>query len=374
MYDRVNKWGGAERVLLALHELFPNAPLYTSVYNSGTAQWAKVFPKVIPSFLQNLPFAKTRHDLYAPLMPLAFESFDFSGYDVVISVTSEAAKGIITKPGTLHICYCLTPTRYLWSGHEEYFKRARGRLAQPLVAYLRAWDKVAAQRPDVMVAISKNVASRIKLYYSRKADVIYPPVDVSKTPQYHTIRGRQNAKRISKLAATAVTQKDSYFLVVSRLVPYKKIDLVVKAFNKLGLPLVIVGTGSEENTLRRQAKANIKFVGLVNDKELLRYYQGCKALIFPQNEDFGIAALEAQAAGRPVIAYKGGGALETVIEGKTGIFFEEQTVDSLMGAVRGFDSQMFKPENCIRNAQRFSKETFSQKFAKLISAYKTFSK
>lgn len=357
VYDRVNKWGGAERVLLALHELFPNAPLYTSVYNSETAQWAKVFSKVIPSFLQNLPFAKTRHDLYAPLMPLAFESFDFSEYDIVISVTSEAAKGIITKPGTLHICYCLTPTRYLWSGHEDYFKRARGRLAQPLVVYLRAWDKVAVQRPDAMVAISQNVASRIKLYYRREANVIYPPVDVSKT---------QKVKR--------KTQKGNYFLVVSRLVPYKKVDLVVEAFNRLELPLVIVGTGSEENTLRRQAKANIKFAGLASDKELVGYYQGCKALIFPQNEDFGITALEAQAAGKPVIAYKAGGALETVIEGKTGIFFEEQTVDSLMGAVRGFDSQMFKPENCIRNAQRFSKETFLQKFAKLISAYKTFSK
>lgn len=374
VYDRVNKWGGAERVLLALHQLFPDAPLYTSVYNKKTAQWATVFPKIIPSFLQNLPFAKTRHDLYAPLMPLAFESFDLSEYDVVISVTSEAAKGVITKPGTLHICYCLTPTRYLWSGHEEYFKSARGRLAQPLVAYLRAWDKVAAQRPDVMVAISQNVASRIKRYYGREASVIYPPVELQSTKsQAPNFKQIQNTK-FTRQRRTSALLNSGYFLVVSRLVPYKKIGLVVKAFNKLGLPLVIVGTGSEEKSLRKQARINIQFVGLVDDEKLSGYYQGCKALIFPQNEDFGITALEAQAAGKPVIAYKGGGALETVIEGKTGIFFKEQTVESLVRAARGFDSQTFKPENCMRNAQRFSKEIFLQKFATLISAYKTFSK
>lgn len=362
VYDRVNKWGGAERVLLALHELFPDAPLYTSVYNPDTAPpaggrgpaigggWAKVFSKVIPSFLQNFPFAKVRHELYAPLMPIAFESFDFSEYDIVISVTSEAAKGIITRPGTLHICYCLTPTRYLWSGYNDYFgSLKRRRLLKLIVSYLRKWDKIAGQRPDIMVAISKNVADRIKRYYGREAKVVYPPVEAS------------NVSKVPKVP------KGSYYLIVSRLVPYKKVDLVIKAFNKLKLPLVVVGTGSEEKGLRRMAQSNIRFVGYVGDEKLMDYYQGCKALIFPQEEDFGIVALEAQAAGKPVIAYRRGGALETVIEGKTGVFFDKQTSEALISAVKKFDPRDFKPEDCVKNARRFNKKTFFKEFATLVS-------
>lgn len=334
---------------MALHELFPDAPLYTSVYNFGTAPWAKVFPKVIPSFLQNFPFAQTRHDLYALLMPIAFESLDLTGFDLVISVTSEAAKGIITKPGTFHICYCLTPTRYLWSGYNEYFKRARRPLAQPAVSYLRKWDKIAAQRPDVMVAISKNVAERIKRYYGRETKVVYPPVEV---PQ---------VSRVPRVP------RGNYFLVVSRLVPYKKVGLVVQAFNKLELPLVVVGTGSEEERLKRMAENNIRFLGHVGDGELIKYYQGCKAVIFPQEEDFGIVAVEAQAAGKPVIAYRGGGALETVIEGKTGMFFDAQTPEALAGAIREFKPENFNPVDCAKNSARFSKQKFLQEFATLVS-------
>lgn len=233
VYDRVNKWGGAERVLLALHELFPKAPLYTAVYNPKTAPWADVFPKVIPSFLQNLPFAKTRHDLYAPLMPIAFESFDFSEYDLVISLTSEASKGVITKPGTFHICYCLTPTRYLWSGYEFYFDTQLKRsLFAPIVSYLKVWDRIAAQRPDIMVGISKTVVGRIKKYYGRSAKLIYPPVELKVPP----IRQAQG-KWVSKVPQ--VSQANDYFLVVSRLVPYKKIDLAVEVFNLMKKPLAL---------------------------------------------------------------------------------------------------------------------------------------
>lgn len=371
IYDRVNKWGGAERVLVSLHELFPDAPLYTSVYNPETAPWARIFPKVIPSFLSGRAgscfagqkWVSRHHEWLAPLMPLAFESFDFSEYDLVISVTSEAAKGIITRPGTLHICYCLTPTRYLWSGYDEYFKCARGRLAQPAVSYLRTWDKIAAQRPDVMVAISQNVADRIKRYYGREAKIIYPPVELQSTKSQ-----AQNFKQIQNTKFKILNS--GYFLIVSRLVPYKKVDLAVKAFNELGLPLVVVGTGSEENSLRKQSKSNIKFVGQVSDDELARYYQGCRALIFPQEEDFGIVAVEAQAAGKSVIAYRAGGALETVIEGKTGMFFDEQTSEALAGVIKKFKPEDFNPVDCAKNSARFSKQKFLKEFATLILATK----
>src|SRR3989338_8604929 len=208
VYDRVNKWGGAERILLSLHKLFPQATLFTSVYHPNSAPWAKVFSTVISSFLQNFPFAQKRHDLYAPLMPLAFESFDFSDYDLVISVTSESAKGIITKPGTRHICYCLTPTRYLWSGYDEYINTSlRRALLKPVIAYLRKWDKIAAQRPDVIVSISNTVKERVEKYYSRSSTVIYPPARVD-----HGSKGGGG----------------DYYLVVSRMVPYKKVDLVIE--------------------------------------------------------------------------------------------------------------------------------------------------
>ena len=178
VYDRINKWGGAERVLLALHKLFPNAPIFTSVYSPQKAPWANDL-KVKPSFLQKYPHVINNHELYPFLMPVAFERFNFTGFDLVISLTSEAAKGIVTKPGTVHICYCLTPTRYLWSGHEEYFKNPTLRFfSRPVVSYLRKWDKAAAKRPDTFIAISKEVQKRIKKYYGRESMVIYPPVEL----------------------------------------------------------------------------------------------------------------------------------------------------------------------------------------------------
>lgn len=359
VYDRVNKWGGAERVLLALHELFPEAPLYTAVYNPKTAPWAAVFPKVISSFLQNFPFAQTRHDLYAPLMPIAFESFDFSDFDLVISVTSEAAKGIVTKHKTWHICYCLTPTRYLWSHYQDYFQTPlRRTLSAPLVTYLRRWDKVAAHRPDIMVGISKNVAGRIKKHYGRDVGVVYPPVTKLPIINYQLL----NKPKILN------SKFKNYFLVVSRLVPYKRVDLVIECFNRLKWPLLVVGTGSEENSLRKKSKSKlIKFAGYVGDEQLAEYYAGCKALIFPQEEDFGLTPLEAQSFGKPVIAYKAGGALETIITGKTGVFFEKQTASSLEQAVKKFNTMQFSRKSCINNANRFKLENFKKEFVKLIA-------
>lgn len=358
VYDRVNKWGGAERVLLALHELFPEAPLYTSVYNSETAQWAKVFPKVHTSFLQYFPCAKKHHDLYALLMPFVFRSFDFSKFDLVVSVTSEAAKGIVVGPKTRHICYCLTPTRYLWSGYNEYFSNPLRRiLTRPFVELLRKWDKKAAIKPDLMVGISQTVAGRIKKYYGRRAEIIYPPVKI-------------NSKRLQRPAGEIrISKYKEYFLVVSRLVPYKKVDLVIEAFNALRLPLVIVGAGSEERSLKMQSKSkNTIFVGKVSDDELLEYYKNCKALIFPQEEDFGLVAVEAQLVGKPVLAYKSGGATETVVDGKTGLFFGDQKVESIINTVRKFEKYSFKPRDCRLNAEKFSKEKFLKRFATLVKS------
>ncbi|MGA2967921.1 MAG: glycosyltransferase, partial [Candidatus Levyibacteriota bacterium] len=336
VYDRVNKWGGAERVLLALHRIFPQAPLFTSVYNPGKASWAKVFD-VKTSFLQNFPSATTAHELYALLMPLAFESFNFDAYDLVISVTSEAAKGIITKPQTKHLCYCLTPTRYLWSGYNDYFKNPAVRLlARPAVAYLRSWDKVAAQRPDEYVAISSEVQSRIKKYYGRESKIIYPPL---------MIDIQDNKPEAS----------EDYFLVVSRLTNfYKKVDLAIKACSQLQLPLKIVGDGADQKNLQRMAGPTVEFLGNLTDDELAVYYKKCRALIFPGREDFGLTMAEAQAFGKPVIAFKAGGALDIVEEGLTGEFFAEPTVSSLKGVLKSFDNKRYNMKLCRENAKRFT--------------------
>lgn len=338
VYDRVNKWGGAEQVLLALHQIYPQAPLYTSVYDPHGAPWAKVFPQVIPSFLQYFPLAKNHHELYPWLTPLAFESFDFSGFDLVISVTSAEAKAIITRPETKHICYCLTPTRYLWSHQKEYLAEpGLGRWLKPLQRRLQQADLVYSQRPDEYIAISKTVQKRIKKYYKRSSKVIYPPVDTRKFK---------------------IGEGKDYFLIVSRLVSYKKIDLAIKAFNRLKLPLIIVGGGRDEQRLRRLAGPTIKFTGWLSETGLIRLYQSCRALVMPQVEDFGIAAVEAQAAGRPVIAYGRGGATETVVAGKTGIFFEKPTVDSLAGAVKQFESRKWERKIMIDQAKKFDQEIF----------------
>lgn len=349
VYDRVNKWGGAERVLLALHELFPDAPLYTSVYDSKNAPWAKVFPSVKTSFLQKIKFLRNKHELLAYLMPIAFESFDFDNYDLVISVTSEAAKGILTKPGTKHICYMLTPTRYLWSGYETYFKSPLLRLfSYPIISYLRNWDKVAACRPDQIISISNEISSRVKKYYNRESEVIFPPVTLERESKVNPANG-------------------DYYLVVSRLVPYKKVDIVINAFNRLNYPLIIVGVGSEKERLERLANSNnIKFVGSVSDQKLTEYYANCKAFIFPQDEDFGLTAVESQSFGKPVIAFKAGGAIDTVIENKTGVFFNEQIWQALYAAIEKFEKLSFDSKIIIRNAQKYSFERYKKEFRRRI--------
>lgn len=350
--DWLTDFGGAERVILRLHKLFPDAPIYTSVFNEknmagfGSAD-------IATSFLQKLPGAKEHHQFYILLMPYAFEHFDLSKYDIVISSSHACAKGIITKPETMHICYCHSPMRYLWDNCHEYIKNYNlpwiiKKLAQRPLHKLRLWDKLAADRADHFIANSKNTQKRIKKYYKRDSEVIYPMVDLERF-------------RISK-------NPGGYFIAVGRLIPYKKFDLIVKVFNELGLPLKIVGTGTEESNLRKKAKKNIEFLGRRNDKETAELLSKAKALIFPQLEDFGITPLEAMACGRPVIAYKKGGALETVTDGKTGIFFNEQSVESLKDAVLKFlkTEKKFDPKEIRRHAEKFSPSVFDKKIIKFI--------
>ena len=354
VYDRVNKWGGAERALLTLHEMFPRAPLYTAVYDPSRASWAKVFPKIYTTFLQNIPFAKSNHEYIGYLMPLAFETFDFSKYDLVISVTSEAAKGIITKPATLHVCYLLTPTRYLWSHYNLYFKNPILKFfSKPVVNYLKDWDKIARNKPDEIIAISTEVQRRIKNYYGKISQIIFPPVNLSKN-----------------LEEKIDFKEGKYHLVVSRLVTYKKVDLVVDTFNKLKLPLVIVGNGLEFNNLKLRAKNNIKFVRNISDKELCEYYKNAKALIMSQEEDFGMTSIEAQSFGVPVIAYNRGGAKDTVVDGMTGVLFEDQNIKSLTSAIAKCSKISFNHKYLVENAKNFSKERFKENLQRsLVRAY-----
>lgn len=360
VYDRVNKFGGAERVLLALHQIWPDAPLYTAVYDPQGAPWAKDF-KVISSFAQKFPLAKEHHEIYPWLMPFAFESFNFDKFDIVISVTSAEAKAIITKPETLHLCYCLTPTRYLWSSYEYYLDNPRygmfnpmaKLLMKPILAKLKQWDKIASQRPDDYIAISKTVQKRIRRYYQRDSDLIYPPVNTGK---FNPVNGQWS-----------MVNGQNYFLVVSRLVSYKRIDIIIKAFNKLGLPLKIIGDGSERKRLESIAKVNIEFLGQeLTDAQLISYYQNCFALVFSGEEDFGLVSLEAQACGKPVIAYKIGGVGETVIGNRTGILFSPQTSEALIKAVKNFKLENFNSQDCHQNAEKFSEKIFAKKFKNFV--------
>jgi glycosyltransferase involved in cell wall biosynthesis len=341
VYDWVNRnRGGAEKVLLALNQIWPKAPLYTSVYNSKTVQWADKFPEVKTSFVNSLPVSKRQAFWYYPLIIIGFEQFDFDEFDLVISVTTGPAKAIITKPETKHICYCLTPPRGI------YNKRSLG------LNLLQKQDFIIGQRPDMYVATCNNVAERIKKHYDRNSKVVYPGINLNK----FNLNPNQKSK--------------DYYLIVSRLVPYKKVGLAVRAFNQLGWPLKIVGKGRAELKLKLSSGKNIQFLGDVSDQELVKLYQECKAVIFPQEEDFGLVPIEAQACGRPVIAFKSGGALETIIPGKTGEFFSPQTTNALIKKLKSVNPKSYSPKACRQNAENFSVKKFKKDFYNLISSLK----
>ncbi len=358
VYDRVNKFGGAEQVLLALHQILPEAPLYTSVYDISGAPWADVFD-VRTTFIQNTPLPKSEHEYYPYIMGPAFETLNLDDFDLVITVTHEFAKAVITKPQTLHICYCLTPVSYLWSGYEQYFSgkpAAFKMLTKPLVNYLRWYDRIIAQRPDIYLAISETVRLRIKRYYQRESTVIYPPV------------GLESLGSLDQLSPPG-----DFYLIVSRLAPQKRLDIAVSAFNQLGWPLKIIGSGREEGKLKALAKTNIDFLGSLTDEERNRYYNNCRAVVIPGEEDFNLVAVEAQSFGKPVIALGKGGVTETVIQGKTGWFFEEQKPEALVNIVRHADIDRIKPGDCRKNSERFGNDRFRSEFKNFISdSYRRF--
>lgn len=335
--DWLTNFAGAERVILALAQMFPQAVIFTSIFNPDKCSVFKNW-SVKTSFIQHLPGAKNHHQWYIKLMPYAFENFDLSDFDLVISSSHACSKGIITKPETLHICYCHSPMRYLWDNFHQYIRRYQTnpivkKLAEQWLSDLRIWDLLAADRVDYFLANSEYIRRRIHKYYKRESDVIYPPVE---TKRFKVASG-----------------KGDYFLGIGRLTAYKRFDLLIEVFNRLGWPLKIVGKGEQMKSLRRQAKKNIEFLGYVAEKDLPAVYANSRALVFPQCEDFGITPLEAMASGRPVIAFRKGGALETVKENKTGLFFDEQTPESLEKVLMKFDKMEFKPMEIRKQAEKF---------------------
>ncbi len=355
VHDYLNQYGGAERVLQAFCEIFPDAPIYTLVYDAKLTGYAFYGRNVKTSFLQKVPLAASQHRYFPIFMPYAIEQFDLSDYDLVISDSGSYAKGVITKPSALHISYCHTPHRYVWDNShrliEEFGYPGFVKIFGPMfTTYVRLWDEQAAGRVDAFIANSEFVQRRIKKYYHRDSQVIYPPVDCDK----FYVADQPKAGR----------PRADYFLMVGRLVPYKKFGLAVRAFNKIGLKLKIIGDGPERKNLQKIAhstssgRANIEFLDLISEQRLPEYYADAQALIFPQEEDFGVVAVESMASGSPVIAYRAGGALEIIKEGEDGIFFNEQTEESLIAAVQKFQTMEFDPQLIREHAKRFDEGRF----------------
>lgn len=354
VHDYLNQMGGAERVVMALHEIFPDAPIYTSIYDPQRVDPAFRHMDIRTTFMQKFPGVTKHHQPYLPFYPFAMESLDLRGYDLVLSSSSAFGKGVITHPKTMHICYCHTPMRWCWN-YEEYVEREQlGRAARTvlplLITGLRIWDQVSAQRVDHFIANSPIVAERIKKYYRRESVFIPPPVEASRFP------------------FTGQEEIGDYFLTLGRLIPYKRVDLAIEACNRLKLPLAVIGGGRDAERLHRMAGPTIRFLGGLSDVEVISYYQHCRAFLFPGYEDFGITPLEAQAGGRPVIAYGDGGVLASVIDGVTGTFFKEQTVESLMEVLASFDERQFDTAVIRNHALEFDTPRFQRRILQFIEA------
>lgn len=343
---------GGERVIEALCELFPQADLFCHVYEPSEISEELKAHRIKTTFIQKLPFAKRYYQSYLPLMPLALDQLDLRSYDLVISSESGPSKGVVVSPDTQHICYCHSPMRYVWDLYHDYRDEAswlKRWLMPPLVHYLRMWDRISADRVDKFVANSMFVAGRIKKYYRREATVIHPPVSVD---DFMVGKGYED-----------------FYLMVGQLTHYKRPDLAVDAFNRNGKRLVVIGEGELLGVLRKQAKSNVHILGRQSFPVIRDHYFRCKALIFPGVEDFGIVPVEAMSAGKPVIAFNHGGATETVVEGLSGIFFNEQTSERLIEAVERFESEMnrFDPLRIRAHAECFSKERFKNEMRELVA-------
>lgn len=349
VYDWIDKWGGVERILLHLHSLFPDAPFFTSMVDLKSAAWAQDLT-IYPSFIQSFPrLLRLNRALLAPLFPLAFESFYFDDYDLVISITSAFAKGIITKPGTRHICYLLTPPRYLWSHTDEYLTGIKKFLGGYTYTHLKNWDLLSSHRPDGYISISKTTAERAKRYYDRDSPVVYPPFD--------TMYWDEKKKYMKK--PSAISTIKPYYLWVGRMESYKKADLIIDvARQDMSHSYIFVGTGTLFASLKKAASENCQFMGLIPDDELAYLYSHAQALLMPQNEDYGYVSLEAQYHGCPVIAFRAGGAQETVIEGKSGIFFDEQTVPSLISQLERFKQISYN----LKHSTQLERKSIEERF------------
>jgi len=357
VHDFLLKLGGAENLLLNILSIYPNADIYTLLYDEiGTKNKFKKY-SVTPSILQKNPKkAPNSFKLLLPKFPKAIESFNLSDYDLVISISNSFAHGVITSPQTLHVCYLLSPTRYLYDWKNEYLaengleKGFKSVVVKKLLSDLRIWDLETRDRPDKYIAISNWVCKRLRKYYRLNADVVFPPVDVEKI-------------------TTNNQAGEDYYIIVSRLTPYKKVDLAVEAFNKNKKNLIIIGSGEDEKRLKSLAKANIEFMGWQSDSSMYEYLRNAKALIFPGEEDFGLTPIEAMACGRPVIAYNKGGVVETVRDGIDGVYFNDSTPESLNDSINKFEKMDFDHIKIRKHAEVFSLANFTDKFTKLIDEY-----
>lgn len=339
-------WRGGELVLAELLELFPEADVFTHVYSPDVVREHLAGRKIKQTFIGKLPWARKFHQIYLPFMPLALEQLDLRKYDLVISCESGPAKGVIVAPDAVHVCYCHSPMRYVWDMYHDYVNSLNGivrALIAPIAHYMRTWDQVSAQRVDYYIANSAFVANRIRKYYRRPADVIHPPVDLSKFE--------------------VSDNQGDFYLFVGQLVAYKRVDLAIRAFSQLKLKLIVIGGGKVPKGLLKSVDPNVKWLGRQPSEVIRRYYSTCRAVVFPGIEDFGIVPIEAMACGKPVIAYRGGGGLETIVEGKTGLFFDEQTPESLAEAVRRFERSKgeFDPREIRRHAESFRTKIFRDK-------------
>lgn len=348
VHDWLTNMGGAEQIIINFKEIYQDAPIYTTFYNPNNLDERLRNIDVRTSFLQKKKMI-TNHKKYFPLMPLAFENFNLNEYDIVLSSSTCCAKGVLTKSDAIHICYCNTPMRYAWDTREDYIEgmgKIKRRLIKMLLHYMRIWDVVSSNRVDYFIANSTAVQKRIKKHYGRDSVVINPPVRC-------------------KLFDISDNDGDYYF-IVSRLVKYKRYDIAVQACSELGKKLVIIGEGPEKEKLQKMANENVIFLGKQSDEVVKKYMSECKALLFPGEEDFGIVPVEAQASGRPVIAYGKGGILDTVIDGKTGILFKEQTVEALKQAISKFETMKFDKMEIRKHALKFDEEIFKNKIKEYI--------
>lgn len=350
VHDWLNQIGGAENVLEELVSMYPGSPVYTSIYAPDLMPDSYREWDIRTLWMDRLPGIHTHHQPYVALYPAAWQGLDLSGYDVILSNKSGFCHGV-EAGDAVHVCYCLAPTRYVWQTDHyvtrEGFGALTNQIVRPIMKALQNWDYEAAQRVDHFVAISTDIQGRIRRFYNRESTIIFPPVDIDRFQP--------------------ATTHDDYYLVVSRLVPYKRVDLAVRACTELGLPLRVAGSGRDADSLKEIAGPTVEFLGRVPDKELPGLMAGCKAFIFPGFEDFGIAPVEAQAAGRPVIAFKAGGALDTVVEGKTGLFFTEQTVEALKSALEQFEELTFSPVAVRTHAEQFATAVFRQQLEAFVN-------